>query len=62
MFQVSFHYHIQVIKEWRSVNQLIRVLNKRPIKINFDPILDNAHLSTDENEENNVFPDIRIIK
>jgi hypothetical protein len=59
MFQVSFRYHIQVIREWRSLNQLIRVLNKRPIKINFD----NAHLSsTGENEENIVFPDIRIIK
>ncbi|CAF0858498.1 unnamed protein product [Rotaria sordida] len=31
---VSFRYHIQVIKEWRSVNQLIRVINKKQIQIN----------------------------
>jgi hypothetical protein len=27
-FQVTFRYHIQIIKEWRSINQLIRVINK----------------------------------
>ena len=24
-FQVSFRYHLQVIREWRAANQLIRV-------------------------------------
>jgi hypothetical protein len=62
MFQVSFRYHIQVIKEWRSVNQLIRVINRRSIKINYDPNLDHSHISTGENEETIIFPDIRIIK
>ncbi|CAF0931493.1 unnamed protein product [Rotaria sp. Silwood1] len=31
---VSFRYHIQIIKEWRSVNQLIRVINKKEIHYN----------------------------
>jgi hypothetical protein len=68
--QVSFRYHIQVIKEWRAVNQLIHVINKKEIKticdsndnrsdIEHNP--NNSHVLTNQNEEN-IVPEIRIIK
>jgi hypothetical protein len=72
--QVSFRYHIQVIKEWRAVNQLIHVINKKEIKTICDSNdnrsdieqqytlnPNNSHVLTNQNEEN-IVPEIRIIK
>ncbi|CAF0874685.1 unnamed protein product [Adineta steineri] len=67
---VSFRYHIQVIKEWRSVNQPIRVINKKKLKINSNENLlsrsnqildhDSLYSLTSQNEEN-ILPDIYIL-
>ncbi|UJR28121.1 hypothetical protein I4U23_009377 [Adineta vaga] len=44
---VSFRYHVRVIREWRSLNQQIRVINKKENKLNMH--LNNDHLCTRSN-------------
>ncbi|CAF5204708.1 unnamed protein product, partial [Rotaria magnacalcarata] len=48
---VSFRYHAQVIKEWRSVNQLIRVINKKDIQINHNHLNDHNLLVRSDIEQ-----------
>jgi len=49
-FKISFRYHIQIIKEWRSVNQFIRVINKKEMKTNYNQN-DNNLLSRSDIEQ-----------
>ncbi|CAF3470610.1 unnamed protein product [Rotaria socialis] len=48
---VSFRYHTQVIKEWRSVNQLIRVINKKDSQINHHHLNDHNLLARSDIEQ-----------
>lgn len=72
-FQVSFRYHIQVIKEWRSVNQRICVINKK--EINDNNLLSKSnieqqcsllhtfnHDTVTSQIEENILPEICIVK
>ena len=50
VIQVSFRYHIQVIKEWRALNQRICVINKKESNVDYDRN-DNSLLSRSNHEQ-----------
>ena len=58
LFQVSFRYHIQVIREWRSVNQLTRVINTKSLAR--QPV--HSHVLIHTPEEEHVFPHVHTLQ
>lgn len=58
LFQVSFRYHIEVIREWRSVNQLTRVINKKSLAR--QPV--HSHVLIHTPKEEHVFPHVHTLQ